>query len=513
MPDNSKTIPFKPLVATVAISPEKVIDPSSLSERSSTEARNVLPYTEALRLKALPLLIERHDGRQILHLAASRGKEEVTRQAVRFHSGMDVSIVPVPLRTIEEEIFKAYKGDAKELVVLPEQQEPSESSVFHGETLLTAYDSGEGDAAKGLAALIDYGIARGISDIHLTPLQGGVRIRARKNGCLLEREQLVGDHTFHREVVNRLKILVRAPQTTVMQPLDGSFSAGTDSNPARVRVSIMPSVHGESVVLRILTNTGLETLETLQYSNKLLRRFNECIKKPSGLLLVCGATGSGKTTTLYALAQKVSMQNRVVHTLEEPVEKTVDSFVQTEINKERGVGYEQCLPAVLRQDPDCILLGELRDSVSANAIVQASLTGHLTLSSVHSSDVPSVLKRFEQFGVAKDEFSSAIIGIVCQRLVKQLCKACKVMDLQVSRECGHRVSKAVGCPSCDYTGYVGRVPLVEAFFPSEQWQSCRGEGDVKEAVAGTYFAEKNGLEHLLKEGTIDWPTYSDVLDE
>lgn len=486
----------------------------SLSARSTAEARAVLPFSEALRLQSLPLVIEAESGYSILHIAVAKGYEEQARVAVRFQAGCEVSVVPVSREYLEEEIFKAYKGDAKVLQCLPAAgREPLQEKV-PDDSLLIAYDKGQGDAVKGLAALIDYAVAHGISDIHITPLAQGVRIRARKTGALMEREELIGDAQFHKEITNRLKVLIRAPVTTVCKPLDGSFPAGTASKKVRIRVSIMPSIHGDNIVLRILENTPIHSLHSLGYSSDLVMQLEKICKKNAGLFLICGSTGSGKTTALYALGQYVADLNKLVHTLEDPIEQALDSLVQTEIDPARGITYANCFPALLRQDPDCIVLGELRDRESAAAIVQAALTGHNTLASVHGGSIQSVFERFNQFQVKPDEFIAALSGILYQLLVPVLCESCAVMDLVATRRLKIKACKPVGCSRCDYTGYRGRVPVVEAFFPELDWRvSGRKFTPGIAYKSGWYCQIQNGLEQLLKASKIDIATYEAYLNE
>lgn len=486
----------------------------SLSARSTAEARAFLPFSEALRLQTLPLVIEDDSGYSILHIAVAKGYEEQARLAVRFQAGCDVSVVPVSGEQLEEEIFKAYKGDAKVLQCLPAAGRETLQDQAPDDSLLIAYDKGQGDAVKGLAALIDYAVAHSISDIHITPLAQGVRIRARKTGTLLEREELIGDAQFHKEITNRLKVLIRAPVSTVCKPLDGSFPAGTARKKVRIRVSIMPSIHGDNIVLRILENTPIHSLHSLGYRSDLVLQLEKICKKNAGLFLICGSTGSGKTTALYALGQYIADLNKLVHTLEDPIEQALDSLVQTEIDVARGVTYASCFPALLRQDPDCIVLGELRDRESATAIVQAALTGHNTLASVHGGSIQAVFERFHQFQVETDEFMAALSGIMYQLLVPVLCEACAVMDLVTTRRIKIKACKPVGCIHCDYTGYRGRVPVVEAFFPESDWRTGRSKFTPDIAYkSGWYCQVKNGLEQLLKASKIDVTTYEAYLDE
>jgi type II secretory ATPase GspE/PulE/Tfp pilus assembly ATPase PilB-like protein len=306
------------------------------------------------------------------------------------------------------------------------------------------------------------------SDVHIEPGSGVTRVRYRVNGIL--RESLEVPKWMHENLVVRIKVLAKLDMSERRIPQDGHITA-EESNGMDIRVSVLPTRWGEKIVIRILRRgRSLMTLSQLGFRAGIEERLHALIRRPQGMLLTVGPTGSGKTTTLYALVNEIRQEPINVVTIEDPVEYEVGGISQVPVNEKTGLTFAKALRAILRQDPDVILVGEIRDSDTAVTAFHAAMTGHLVMSTLHATDAISALLRLSELGVDKTVLASALIGVVAQRLVRLNCVACAEPDyprpiylqqLCIEESLQHQLRLSKGCRQCSSTGSRGRLGVYE----------------------------------------------------
>ncbi len=311
---------------------------------------------------------------------------------------------------------------------------------------------GERIANTPVSQILDMIFAGGVhlqaSDIHIDPTEEGARLRFRIDGML--QDVIVLPSQNYKALRNRVKYLSKMKLNVVDQPQDGRFDIQIADDMIDVRVSSMPGAWGEVIVMRLLNPSGsLISLEGLGFRQDALKAIEEAISKPNGAIFNTGPTGSGKTTTLYAILQKLNKSEIKIITLEDPIEYRIDGIDQSQINSEKGYDFSNALKHALRQDPDIIMVGEIRDKETAETALQASLTGHLVLTTLHTNSAPSTIPRLLDLGVRKFLLSGSINLIIAQRLVRRICDVCK------------RGERMPSCPNCKGTGFKGRLALIE----------------------------------------------------
>jgi general secretion pathway protein E len=348
-----------------------------------------------------------------------------------------------------------------------------------------------------LNALLTQAAKDGASDIHIEPYERSSSVRFRVDGTL--REVVRPNKALHAALISRLKIMAELDIAEKRLPQDGRISLRIGGRAIDVRVSTLPSSHGERAVLRLLDKTESKfTLEGLGMSGEVLSAFDRLIQQPHGIVLVTGPTGSGKTTTLYASLGRVDTATTNVLTVEDPVEYELAGIGQTQVNPKIDLSFAKALRAILRQDPDVIMIGEIRDYETAQIAIQASLTGHLVLATVHTNDAPSSVTRLIDMGVEPFLLSSSLLGVLAQRLVRKLCVHCRRQD-------EHGQWHPVGCEHCSHTGYKGRTGVYELMVADAAVQALihnrAAESELFAAaqVAGLRSMREDG-ERLIREG-------------
>jgi general secretion pathway protein E len=337
-----------------------------------------------------------------------------------------------------------------------------------GEDLLDTQD--EAPIIRLLNALFTQAIKQKASDIHIETYEKRVLVRNRIDGVL--QEVLEIQRGIAPLVISRVKVMAKLDIAEKRIPQDGRISLKIGGHAIDVRVSTLPSNHGERIVLRILDkNSAQLDLSLLGMPDRTLHIIRKMIAEPHGILLVTGPTGSGKTTSLYAMLTELNQVSRNILTIEDPIEYDLPGIGQTQVNTKVQMTFSKGLRAILRQDPDVVMIGEIRDLETAEIAVQASLTGHLVLSTLHTNSALGALSRLHDMGVESFLLSSSIVGLIAQRLVRRLCSACKtpyslhdderaLMGLGLDADCSN-VAEALGCESCHYTGYRGRTGIYE----------------------------------------------------
>jgi general secretion pathway protein E len=339
-----------------------------------------------------------------------------------------------------------------------------------------------------LNALLTQAARDGASDIHIEPYERHSSVRFRVDGTL--REVVQPNRALHAALISRLKIMADLDIAERRLPQDGRISLRIGTRAVDVRVSTLPSAHGERAVLRLLDKSeGKLSLEGLGMQGEALVRFQKLIEQPHGIVLVTGPTGSGKTTTLYAALSRLDAARSNIMTVEDPIEYELSGIGQTQVNAKIDLTFAKALRAILRQDPDVIMIGEIRDFETAQIAIQASLTGHLVLATLHTNDATSAITRLTDMGVEPFLLSSSLLGVLAQRLVRKLCTHCH----------------GAGCAVCGQTGYAGRSGVFELLVTDDairaQIHNRAAEADIRSAalVSGMTLMRDDG-ERLVQLG-------------
>lgn len=338
----------------------------------------------------------------------------------------------------------------------------------------------QGIVVRVVNAIIVQAVKQRASDIHIEPEEKELGIRYRIDGIMQRIASL--PKTFQAPVVSRIKIMADLDIAERRVPQDGRIMMRISNKELDFRVSTQPTIYGENVVMRILDRSSLRMdLEDLGFDEVELNKFREMIKRPYGIILVTGPTGSGKSTTLYAVLQRLNKEDVNIMTVEDPVEYNLALVRQTQINPKAGLTYAKGLRAILRQDPDIVMVGEIRDLETAQIAIRASLTGHLVLSTLHTNNAPAAFTRLVDMGLEPFLVSSSVIGVLAQRLVRRICENCKeeikpeeelIQQLNLIQEVkqGIKFYRGKGCPLCNNTGYKGRVAIFELLQTSREIQ-------------------------------------------
>ena len=336
-------------------------------------------------------------------------------------------------------------------------------------------------------ALLTQAARDGASDIHIEPFESYSLVRFRVDGTL--RDVVRPKRALHAALVSRIKIMAALDIAEKRLPQDGRITLRVGGRPVDVRVSTLPTGHGERAVLRLLEK-DLSKLEltNLGMAREALDRFDTLIHQPHGIILVTGPTGSGKSTTLYAAIRRLDKNTTNIMTVEDPIEYDIEGIGQTQVNPKIDMTFAKALRAILRQDPDVVMIGEIRDLETAQIAVQASLTGHLVLATLHTNDAASAVARLIDMGIEPFLLSSSLLGVMGQRLVRKLCPKCRVQDSPTSPW------RAVGCDNCGNTGYVGRTGIYELLVVDDEMRMLVHQGANDTDIRRV--AEKGGMVNM-----------------
>ena len=344
------------------------------------------------------------------------------------------------------------------------------------------------------------------SDIHINPEDKALMLRYRVDGVL--QTQRGPDISMHEGLIQRLKVMAHLDVTQSRRPQDGKFRFKHNGIPIDVRLSIIPTIHGENAVLRLLSSASqIGQIKDLGMPLDVSDAFAQMISKPHGIVLVTGPTGSGKTTTLYTALDEINAPERNIMTIENPVEIRLPLIRQVQVNSEIGMTFASALRSILRQDPDVILLGEIRDSETAKIAVQSALTGHLVFSTLHTNDAIGAIPRLREFGVPPFAINNALLGVMAQRLVRRVCTDCliedtpgesELLELGLDPNAGEKFVKGKGCPKCMSLGYKGRLGVYELLCATSSVRNLIDQG----ANASEIFevARSEGMRLMLEDG-------------
>ncbi|MFN8132894.1 MAG: GspE/PulE family protein [Solirubrobacteraceae bacterium] len=465
---------------------KQTIDPKAMSLLSGESAR---------RLRAVPVAL-RADG--TLLVAVSEPSNVIAVDDVAMITGRATHPVVVAAEDLElllSRIGGADFGAAVSEVVddAPAEPEPRE--------LISLDDGEDGPAVKLVRSIVAQAIERGASDVHFDPETDGMEVRMRVDGVLSDSTP-IPKHLV-ASVVSRIKILADLDIAERRLPQDGRISLSVDGRPVDLRVVVLPLIEGESVVLRVLDrNRERLSLEALGLQGQDLERVNAVLQRTHGAVLATGPTGSGKTTTLYAALSSISSRERTILTIEDPVEYRVPGIRQVQVSTKTGLTFAAGLRAMVRADPDVIMVGEIRDSDSAKIAVQAAVTGHLVLSTLHTNDAATAITRLIDMGVEPFLVASAMDCVIAQRLVRELCADCKAPSA-IEMPPGPdgeppTVFEPVGCPRCFGTGYRGRLGVFEVMAVTDEIRSAALRLGSSEEIAR--IAVEQGMTRLRDDG-------------
>ncbi|MDP2892577.1 MAG: GspE/PulE family protein [Bacillota bacterium] len=384
---------------------------------------------------------------------------------IRVATGLIVKPVIAFKKQILEAIEKNYAGHTARAAAHDLRLESKEEKIEETDLLLEGVN--RAPVVRLVQSIIQYAVKKNASDIHIEPLENELRVRVRIDGEL--QETMRTPIAAHSAVTTRIKIMGKMDIAEKRIPQDGRINDVIEGKNIDMRISVMPTVYGEKIVIRLLNKSdALITKKNLGLTPENEALLDMIIKNPHGMLLVTGPTGSGKTTTLYAILKEINAPTRNILTIEDPVEYEIPGVNHTQVNVKAGLTFASGLRAILRQDPDIVMVGEIRDSETAQIAVRAAITGHLVLSTLHTNDAASTITRLVDMGTEPFLVSSSLVGIIAQRLVRKLCSSCreactpsgsemKLLDISAPQE----IFKPKGCNLCNFTGFKGRMAIFE----------------------------------------------------
>jgi type II secretory ATPase GspE/PulE/Tfp pilus assembly ATPase PilB-like protein/8-oxo-dGTP pyrophosphatase MutT (NUDIX family) len=449
---------------------------------ASPQAVALVPEKWARRFHVVPLTISERE----LLVATANPLDVDCERALGFATGRYVRFAVADGDAIARRIDELYRS-------VPSSTDPE--SIMEVQHLANADETappvpGE-ETASSIMVLVDEllaaGIARRASDIHIEPEERGIAVRHRIDGVLTLARVL--PRALGPALVSRIKILSGLDIADRLRPQDGRARVAINGVAVDLRVSTLPASHGEKVVIRVLdARSTVMVLEGMGFLDDDLRRIEQLLQSREGLMLVTGPTGSGKTTTLYAALRRIHQRGVNIVTVEDPIEYRLPGIVQVQVNEKAGLTFATALRSIMRQDPDVVLIGEIRDRETAEIAIQASLTGHLVLSTLHTNDAPSAVTRLIDIGVASYKIATAVKGVLAQRLVRRSCAACRGAGRTGERQ----------CPTCGGTGFHGRLALVEVLVGTPEFERRVAAGEATESIAEA--ARADGMRSLWQSG-------------
>jgi type IV pilus assembly protein PilB len=469
----------------------------------------LMPESVARENAVLPLMVE--DGS--LTVAMSNPADVDTMEKLRFILNRDIRVALTSRSKILEYINKMYgqvEGESADSIL----QEFTDTAIDFTETEDDSVSTAEttDESSAPIVRLVNLMITEAVqlraSDIHIEPFEDRVRIRYRIDGVLHERDTLPKRQLG--AVISRIKILAKIDIAERRRPQDGRIKVTVGEKELDLRVSIIPTNHGQSSVMRLLDKDNIRvSVKQLGFSENTYRTFQQLIRRPNGIILVTGPTGSGKTTTLYAALNQMNRPDRKIITAEDPVEYYLPGINQVEVRHNIGLDFARIIRSMLRQAPNIILVGEMRDAETVSMGIQASLTGHLVFSTLHTNDAPSAITRMVDMGVPSYLVASSVVAIVAQRLVRTICSKCKarytppestIRELGITPEelSGANFMKGKGCNTCQKTGFKGRIGIYELLVINNKIREMIFKNQSSTEIRK--YAIQNGMDTLFRDG-------------
>lgn len=475
----------------------------------SQDILNLIPVNVLKKNKIFP--IEYADSMNVLRVAMADPMDMYAQDDISIITNCQVEPAVTTTRNImlaidkyygQDEVTTALEAYAKEKNLNVEEVDAAEEDINSSPIVMLVKE------------MIDKAVRQRASDIHIEPTERKVRVRYRIDGALYEKAKY--DINVLNAMVARIKIIGGMDIAEKRKPQDGRITQVVDRMEYDIRVSVLPTVYGEKVVMRLTSKTGL-TKEKSQLGLKPreMEQFDYILQNPHGILLVTGPTGSGKSTTLYTALSELNKEDVNIITVEDPVEANIDGINQVQVNPKAELTFATALRSILRQDPDIIMIGEIRDRETASIAVQASITGHLVVSTLHTNSSASTITRLEDMGIESYLIADSVIGVIAQRLVRRLCEECKKPRLATADEkelmgCSMEedvtIYEPCGCSKCENTGYKGRIGVYEIMKMSPRLKTIiskrQGADAIKEQALqeGMYTLRMSATEYVL-DGT------------
>jgi general secretion pathway protein E len=473
-----------------------------LRQTPTPEALQLIPENLARKYNVIPLSVERNT----LKVAMANPDDVLAIEALSARTKKRIEPVSAQLIDVKEAIdfnYRAFSTIADQVGSVESKANETDSEVSIIET------KDDSPVARALNLVLEEGVKSRASDIHIEPEEDKIHIRYRIDGILHDVLSLpVG---IHLPFISRIKILAGMNIADHRRPQDGQFTFEAVGKEIDVRVATINTIHGEMTVMRLLDKSmGALSLSKIGFLHESQRKFEQMLAVPYGMVLVSGPTGAGKTTTLYSAVNSLDKTTRKIITLEDPVEYRFEGMSQVQINQRAGLTFASGLRSIVRLDPDVIMVGEIRDSETAQTAVQSALTGHLVLSSVHANDTVSVLFRLIDLGVEPFLICSSIVGIIAQRMVRRVCPYCNkeievplVEQIAYQAETGDERSTfyyGEGCKACVYSGYLGRTGIFELLIMNDELRQMLVSGASAAQIRAQ--AVKDGLVSIAKDGML-----------
>ncbi|MES1213329.1 MAG: ATPase, T2SS/T4P/T4SS family [Singulisphaera sp.] len=495
-----------------AIAQEHGLDYVNLSEIAIPPSVVELVPESVARENAILPLVKEEDS---LKVVVSDPNDLDTLDKLRFILNCKVDIALAPREHIVDAINRHYgqtEGESADSML----QEFTDTAIDFTETVESndsateVVDETSAPIVRLVQLIISEAVQLRASDIHVEPFEDRVRVRYRIDGVLVERDS--APRRLLGAILSRIKILGKIDIAERRRPQDGRIKVTVGEKELDLRVSVLPTNHGQSVVMRILDKDSIRVgLRQLGLSEDDFRNFNQLVRRPNGIILVTGPTGSGKTTTLYAALNDLNRPDRTIITAEDPVEYYLPGINQVQVNHGIGLDFARIIRSMLRQAPNVILVGEMRDSETAEMGIQASLTGHLVFSTLHTNDAPSAVTRMVDMGVPSYLVASSVIAILAQRLVRVVCTKCKqpymppdaVLEAAgIRREIAEKAHfmKGKGCGNCQRSGYRGRIGIYELLLMRSKIRELAFQGASTQDIRKVAMA--NGMKTLYQDGMI-----------
>src|SRR5229473_441005 len=484
--------------------------------RLDPAAKERVPEQVARRYHILPL----RATDSYLEVATANPFDLDAEKALAFATAREIRMFLLAPSKIAERLDELYRPE-KAVDKLLEGMESATlehlQDVAPDEIAASEAEASQRPVVRLVDLIISEGILQRSSDIHIEPEEGGVAVRYRIDGVL--RQVMKIPRQAGLPLISRIKIMSSLDIADRLRPQDGRARVAVNGQPIDLRVSTLPASLGEKVVIRILDSRAtVKSLESLGLSPGETEAIKRLLENREGILLVTGPTGSGKTTTLYSCINQIKSEGVNIVTVEDPVEYRMPGIVQVQVQEKAGLTFASALRSILRQDPNVVLIGEIRDRETAQIAVQASLTGHLVLSTLHTNDAANAVTRLVDIGVEAYKIAAALRGVMAQRLMRKLCPTCKEVWMETPPERlrkwipkGTPLYRAAGCPDCAMTGYRGRFSIVEVLTVSAEVERRIAAGETAEHIAAA--ARRSGMKGLWDSGLAHVLRGESTLDE
>jgi len=482
------------------------------------EVQRMIPYPLIRRHNVVPVKVELN----MLYVAMEDPLNFIAIEDLRMVTNHEIVPVISFKYAINSTINKLYGNETSDKAIKEFQKESDLSGI--GDTVQD-FQSFEVDSApivRLVYSTIELAVSEGASDIHIEPMQEEIRVRFRVDGKLHLSKSI--PKQAHSAVSTRIKILAGLDIAEKRVPQDGRFDFKMKDKIFNLRVSVLPTAHGEKIVMRILDKTNfLIPKEKLGFTKENMVKFEQLLQNPNGIILITGPTGSGKSTTLYTMLSELNQVQDNITTIEDPIEYMIDGLNQVQVNTKAGFNFARALRSFLRQDPDIIMVGEIRDAETVDVAIRAAITGHLVLSTLHTNDAVSTISRLIDMGIAPYLIAVSLMGVISQRLVRKLCTNCAETYSPAEYELSYlglpsgeyQFLRPVGCTHCNNTGYKGRIAVHEVLIITRELRDMIVQNvSVNEltqyAVSAGMSTLKQECIHLLERGITSFKEVMDI---